>query len=79
VLSALGGGNIETGLRLMTEIQAGKKTMAQAYEAYITAMAGKDTTLTPALTPQQFVAQMKAVTMLEKGVPEAKDGKPDRQ
>jgi len=79
VLSALGGGNIETGLRLMTEIQAGKKTMAQAYEAYITAMAGKDTTLTPALTPQQFVAQMQAVTMLAKGVPEAKDGKPDRQ
>jgi hypothetical protein len=79
VLSALGGGNVEQGLRLMTEIQAGKKTMAQAYEAYVTAMAGKDTTLTPALTPQQFVAQMKTITMLEKGVPGAIDGTADRK
>ena len=75
----LGGGDAEKGFRLATEIQAGKKTMTQAYEAYVTAMAGKDTTITPALTPQQFVAQMKTIQALEKGVPGAIEGKPDRQ
>jgi hypothetical protein len=79
VLSALGGGNIETGLRLMTEIQAGKKTMAQAYESYVVAMAGKDTTINPALTPQQFAAQIKTIQMLDKGIPGAVDGKADRK
>ena len=79
VLSALGGGNIETGLRLMTEIQAGKKTMAQAYESYVVAMAGKDTTINPALTPQQFAAQIKTIQMLDKGIPGAIDGKADRK
>jgi len=76
----LGGGDAEKGFRLATEIQAGKKTMTQAYEAYVTAMAGKDTTITPALTPQQFVAQMKTIQMLESGKPPAPmEGTPTRQ
>jgi len=75
----LGGGDIEKGYRLATEIQAGKKTMTQAYEAYVTATAGKDTTINPPLTPEQFVKQMKTIQALEKGVPGAIEGKPDRQ
>jgi hypothetical protein len=79
VLSAIGGGNVEQGLRLMTEIQAGKKTLQQGYEDYLKSFAGKDTTLTPPLTPQAWVAQMKTVSMLDKGIPGAIEGKADRK
>jgi hypothetical protein len=79
VLNALGGGNTEKGMRLMTEIQAGKKTLQQGYEDYIKAFAGKDTTLTPPLKPQEWLSQMKTIAMLDKGPPSAVEGKPDRQ
>jgi hypothetical protein len=81
VLSALGGGNVETGLRLMTEIQAGKRTLEQSYEDYLKAFAGKDTTLTPPLTAMQYVTQIKQLraAMDPNKVPGAIDGTADRK
>jgi len=81
VLSALGGGNIENGLRLMTEIQAGKRTLEQSYEDYIKAFAGKDTTLTPPLTAKQYVAQINQLraAMDPNKVPGAVEGTADRK
>lgn len=75
----LGNGDIEKGYRLATEIQAGKKTLAQGYETYLAATAKNDPSINPPLTPQQWVTQMKTIQALEKGVPGAIEGKPDRQ
>jgi hypothetical protein len=76
----LGGGDLEKGMRLATEIQAGKKTMAQSYEDYMKAFAGKDTTVSPPLTPQEWVKQVNAIKMLESGKPPAPmEGTPTRQ
>ena len=75
----LGNGDIEKGYRLATEIQAGKKTLAQSYEAYLVATSKNDPSINPPLTPQQFATQVRSIQMLEKGVPGAIEGKPDRQ
>jgi hypothetical protein len=75
----LGNGDIEKGYRLATEIQAGKKTLAQGYETYLAATAKNDPGINPPLTPQQWVTQMKTIQMLEKGVPGAVEGTPDRK
>lgn len=71
LLQALGGkGGVEEGLRLMTAIQAGKATPAQAWERYITAYAGKDTTVNPPMSPQQFMTQLTQINALSQ-VPKA--------
>jgi hypothetical protein len=75
----LGNGDIEKGYRLATEIQAGKKTLAQSYEAYLVATSKNDPSINPPLTPQQFVTQVRAIQALEKGVPGAVEGTPDRK
>jgi hypothetical protein len=71
LLQMLGGkGGVEEGLRVMTSIQAGKRTIEQSYEDYMKAFAGKDTTVTPPLTPQQYVAQINQIRALSQ-VPKA--------
>ena len=75
----LGGGDIEKGYRLATEIQAGKKTLAQSYEAYLVATSKNDPSINPPLTPQQFATQVRSIQMIEKGVPGAVEGTPDRK
>lgn len=70
LLSALGGGNIQKGLETMTAIQAGKRTVEQSYEDYMKAFAGKDTTITPPLTPAQYVQQINQIRALSQ-VPKA--------
>jgi len=75
----LGNGDIEKGYRLATEIQAGKKTLAQSYEAYLVATSKNDPSINPPLTPQQFATQVRSIQMLEKGVPGAVEGTPDRK
>ena len=75
----LGGGDIEKGYRLATEIQAGKKTLAQSYEAYLVATSKNDPSINPPLTPQQFATQVRSIQMIEKGVPGAIEGTPDRK
>jgi hypothetical protein len=70
LLSALGGGDVDKGLRLMTEIQAGKRTVEQSYEDYMKAFAGKDTTITPPLSPAQYVQQINQIRALSQ-VPKA--------
>ena len=81
VLTALGGGNVENGFRLMTEIQAGKRTLEQSYEDYLKAFAGKDTTITPPLTAMQYVAQIKQLraAMDPTKVPGVIEGTADRK
>jgi hypothetical protein len=82
LLTALGGkGGVEAGLRLMTEIQAGKRTIEQSYEDYMKAFAGKDTTVAPPLTAMQYVAQIKQLraAMDPNKVPGALDGTADRK
>ena len=62
LLSSLGGkGGIEAGLRLLTDIQSGKRSIEQSYEDYMKAFAGKDTALNPPLSPQQYVSQIKMI------------------
>jgi hypothetical protein len=75
----LGNGDIEKGYRLATEIQAGKKTLAQSYEAYLVATSKNDPSINPPLTPQQFATQVRSIQALEKGVPGAIEGTPDRK
>jgi hypothetical protein len=75
----LGNGDIEKGYRLATEIQAGKKTLAQSYEAYLVATSKNDPSINPPLTPQQFATQVRSIQMLERGVPGAVEGTPDRK
>ena len=75
----LGNGDIEKGYRLATEIQAGKKTLAQSYAEYIVATSKNDPSINPPLTPQQFATQMKAIQAIEKGIPGAIEGTPDRK
>lgn len=66
---ALGGGDLETGLRKLTEIQAGKFSPQQAYMDMVKAWAGKDTTMGGPPSPQEFMTQLKALSMLQTGVP----------
>jgi hypothetical protein len=47
----------------MTSIQAGKLNMSQLYGDYLKSTAGKDTTLNPPLTAQQFAQQMQQIQM----------------
>jgi hypothetical protein len=63
LFSALGGGDLEKGARLFTDIQAGKRTLTQSYEDYMKAWAGKDTTMGAPLTPQQYVQQIQQLQM----------------
>jgi hypothetical protein len=70
LLSSLGNGDTKKGLEIMTAIQAGKTTPAQMWEKYITAFAGKDQTVSPPMTPQQFMAQYNQVLTLSQ-VPKA--------
>jgi hypothetical protein len=67
--ASLGGGNVEKGARLLAEIQAGKRTLAQSYEDYMKAWAGKDTTLGAPLTPQQYVQQIQQLQMAASAPP----------
>jgi ATP-dependent exoDNAse (exonuclease V) alpha subunit len=63
MLTALGGtGGLKAGMELMTSIQAGKVTPLQSYEKYIQAYAGKDTTLAPPMTPQQYSTMLNQFT-----------------
>jgi hypothetical protein len=75
----LGNGDIEKGYRLATEIQAGKKTLAQSYAEYLVATSKNDPSINPPLNPKQFATQMRAIQALEKGIPGAVEGTPDRQ
>jgi hypothetical protein len=70
LLSALGGGNMQKGLEIMTSIQAGKRTIEQSYEDYMKAFAGKDTTVTPPLSPAQYMQQINQIRALSQ-VPKA--------
>jgi hypothetical protein len=56
-----GPGSAVKGARLLAEIQAGKRTVAQAYEDYMKAWAGKDTTVGQPLTPVQYADQIKQI------------------
>jgi hypothetical protein len=74
----LGTGNTEqaklkSGLEVVAQIQAGKKTMQQAYEDYLKAWAGKDTTAGNMLTPQQYYQQIQQISMLGSKPPAAVD------
>lgn len=62
----LGGptGDVEAGLKRLTEIQAGKKTVAQSYEDYMKAWAGKDTTVGGMLSPKQYMEQYRQIQLL---------------
>ena len=53
---ALGNGDIEAGMRKMTEIAAGKFNMQEAYARYLT----KEGTM--AVSPQEFAMQMRALS-----------------
>jgi hypothetical protein len=57
--ATLGGGDVTKGAKLLAEIQAGKRSIAQSYEDYMKAWAGKDTTMGQPLTPQQYANQIK--------------------
>ena len=59
IAMALGGGDLETGLRKVAEIQAGKFSVSNSYADYLKAFAGKDT-LTPPLTFANYAAQFGA-------------------
>jgi len=63
LLMALGKGDVTKGLEKMTAIQAGKLNMSQLYGDYLKSTAGKDTTLNPPLTAQQFAQQMQQIQM----------------
>lgn len=70
LLMALGKGDVAKGLEKMTSIQAGKLNMSQLYGDYLKSTAGKDTTLNPPLTAQQFAQQMQQIAMFA-NVPKA--------
>jgi hypothetical protein len=57
--AALGNGNIEAGLRKMTEIAAGKFNIQDAYTNYLRTMGPGGM----GLTPQEFAAQIRALTL----------------
>lgn len=59
IAMALGGGDLETGLRKVAEIQAGKFSVSNSYADYLKAFAGKDT-LTPPLSFANYAAQFGA-------------------
>ena len=56
---ALGKGNLEEGLKKVSEIQAGKFDIRSSYADYLKAFAGKDT-LTPPLSLASYAAQFGA-------------------
>jgi hypothetical protein len=58
LFATLGGGDVAKGAELLTSITAGKRTVQQSYEDYLKAVAGKDTTLSPPLTPAQYVQHL---------------------
>jgi hypothetical protein len=66
IAKILGGptGDVAAGLKRLTEIQAGKKTVAQSYEDYMKAWAGKDTTMGGMLSPQQYMQQYRQIQLL---------------
>jgi hypothetical protein len=81
LLTALGGkGGVEAGLRLLTEIQAGKLTPVQSYEKYLQGFAGKDTSLSPPMPAAQYIALIKQAEFAANPgrVPGAIDTTPNR-
>jgi hypothetical protein len=54
----LGGGNVETGMRKMTEIAAGKFNIQDAYANYLKSMGPGGM----GVSPQEFAAQIRALT-----------------
>ena len=62
----LGGpnGDLETGLKRLTEIQAGKKTPAQAWDTYVAAWAGKENVTNPMMDVNQFMKQYNQARIL---------------
>lgn len=61
----LGNGDLRKGMEMLATIQAGKRTIAQSYEDYLKAWAGKDTTMGQPLDPRAYaslIAQVNAAT-----------------